>query len=180
MRSLWVAGIAGVVGLVLFDISEVSIGCGRLPVRVRGVVVDARTGAPIEGASLLTLFHPETAREPAELERWRRMASAWEGQTQEDLVKLASVVGAARTDAAGAFEIIVGIGFSETTDRLGITWHRERGSPFHVAHALLVEKEDCAPLVHETKGARWEERQEGEIVGTLDVGTIRLEPARNR
>lgn len=37
-----------------------------------------------------------------------------------------------------------------------------------------------ADLVHGTKDAWWEERPEGRIAGTLEVGTIRLVPARPR
>ena len=110
----------------------------------------------------------------------REHARMYEGLSRQDLVRSASTWGSARTDGAGAFEIVVGSGTSETTGRLGITRYRERGSAAHVGRALLVEKEGDVPLVHGTKGARWEDRQEGEIVGTLDVGTIRLEPARSR
>jgi len=39
-----------------------------------------------------------------------------------------------------------------------------------------VEKAGYSPLVFETKDARWLEQPDGEIVGTLDVGTIRLAP----
>jgi hypothetical protein len=151
-----------------------------LPVRVVGVVTDATTGAPVAGASLLTLIDPEIARRPKDVQMRREHARMYEGLAREDLVRAASAWGSARTDGMGAFEIIVGIGTSETTGRLGITRHRERGSAFDVARALLVEKEGYVTLVHETKDARWEERQEREIVGTFDVGTIRLEPARSR
>ncbi len=47
-------------------------------------------------------------------------------------------------------------------------------SASRVVRALLVERE--GPLVHATGGARWVEHSAGAIVGTLDVGTIRLIP----
>lgn len=167
------------VPFALLDLSGGSIACGSVPVRVRGVVVNARTGAPVEGASLLTLHDPAMASEPTELNRWRQMAPPSD-MTRDRLLVLPCHIGSARSNAAGAFEIIVGIGSSEKTDWLGIVWHRERGSAFNVARALLVEKEAYATLVHETKDARWDETPDGEIVGTLDVGTIRLVPAGPR
>jgi hypothetical protein len=170
-----VAGIVGIVALLwLFDASGGHVACGHLPVRVRGTVTDAETGSPIEGVDVLTLHDPRIAQQPMEL-RWRRdLARHLESCTREGLIQSCASVGSARTDASGAFEIIVGIGTSENAGRFGIVWHRERGSAFDVARALLVEKEGYAPQVHETKDARWVEQPDGEIVGTLEVGTIRL------
>lgn len=158
-----------------------SLGCGRVPVRVRGVVVDAMTGVPIQGASLLTLFRPEVAANPAELEDRREIAQQYEGLPRADLLRFAWIAGSARTQPDGAFEIIVGIGISGRYGGIsGIRWSRERGSAFTVARALLVEREGYETLVHRTQDARWEERAEDGVVGTLEVGTIRLArpPAR--
>jgi len=150
------------------------VGCGRVPVLVCGVVTDV-AGAPIEGAVLLTLFGPEEARDPKELRERREIAGEYENCSREDLVRFASVFGSARTDASGAFEIIVGFGISHSYGALtGVRWFTERGSVFDVAGALLVEKEGHISLVFDTKDARWIERPEGRIAGTLDVGAIRL------
>jgi hypothetical protein len=140
---------------------------------VRGTVLDA-TGAPVEGAFLLTLRDPGEASNPEALEHWRAMLRWREGCSRDALVRFPGGVGSARTDAAGAFELIVSLGTSQWRGRLGITRSDFRESASSVARALLVERDGYATLVHESKDARWEERREGEIVGTLDVGTIRL------
>jgi hypothetical protein len=164
----WTAGAAVVAVLVwLYDRSACAIACGQLPIRVVGVVVDA-AGSPVEGASLLTLIDPEDARDSEYVEKRREC-------TREEVISYAPVWGSGRTDPGGAFEIITGIPISHTYGRLGITWHTERGSAYKVARGLLVEKEGYAPLVNVTKDARWHERREGGLVGTLEVGTIRLE-----
>jgi len=173
--SLALVGTAGVVALAFFcDSYGAMLGCGRVPARVRGVVLDATKGAPIEGAFLLTLRDPKTARNSEALESWRARLRWREGSTRDDLIRFPTGVGSARTDAAGAFEIVVALATSRYRGSLGLcrTYYRESASD--VARALLVEKDGYLPLVHETRDARWEERLEGRIVGTLDVGTIRL------
>src|SRR5262245_32903442 len=118
------------------------IECGSVPMRVRGVVVDAQTGAPVEGARL-TLPDPKLAR-------------------------------AASSDPTGTFSIRAGLPFSYTTNWLGIVTGRSQASPFETVKALAVEREGFVRLVHGTEGARWVEQRDGEFVGTLEVGTIRL------
>lgn len=173
--TLRLAGIGVLVCAFRFvDMFGGSIACGDAPVRVRGRVVDAVTGAPIEGAFLLTLSRPEIVEDPERLERLRDTGRMFQEESREDSVRAYGFVGAGRTDATGAFEILVAIGTSRTTGMSGITWHRERGSPYEAARALLVEREGYARLVHPTRDARWEERREGRVTGTLDVGTIRL------
>lgn len=170
----WTLLAIGVPALACVEFFLGATGCGRVPVRVYGVVTDA-AGAPIEGASLLTLFVPDEARDPEGLELRRDLANRYAERSREDLVRWAPGVGSARTDASGAFEIIVGVSTSSYRGPLtGIRWSRNRGSAFRVAAALLVEKEGYVQLVHETKDARWIEQREGEIVGTLEVGTIWL------
>ncbi|MCK6460574.1 MAG: hypothetical protein L6Q95_11860 [Planctomycetes bacterium] len=162
----------GILVLAFIELFTGALGCGRVPFRVCGTVTDA-AGVPIEGTTLLTLFHPELALQ--DREQHRATARMYMECSREDRVRMAPIVGSARTDASGAFEIVVGFGISHRYGGLtGIPWFTERGSPFHVARALLVEKEGCEPLVFETREARWIERPEGRIAGTLDVGTIRL------
>jgi len=141
---------------------------------VRGTVVDAETGAPVDGVFILTLFDPEDAEDTEQLVWRRRSARMYEEANREGDRLAFGVVGAAHTDATGAFELTVGLGTSCSTGMSGITWSRSRGTAHGVARALLVEREGYARLVHLTKDARWQERQEGRIVGTLDVGTIRI------
>jgi hypothetical protein len=172
--SLAALGIAGVAALILsLDTYGGVLGCGRVPACVRGVVRDA-TGAPVEGAFLLTLRDPETASDPEALGEWRAKLRWREGYSRDELVRFPGRVGSARTNNAGAFEVIISLGTSQWRGRLGITRRDFRESASDVVRALLVERDGYAPLVHETEDARWVEQPEGPIAGTLDVGTIRL------
>lgn len=139
---------AAVIGLLGYGVFTAAVGGSTvrssLRMRVRGVVVDAETAVPLEGAAVRT----------------RRRG------TEE--------AGSGHTDVAGAFEVVVRIGVSYRTGWSGSVSNRSRESPFEAVQALLVEKEDYVPLVHETKDARWLEQKEGGIVGTLEVGAIRL------
>lgn len=130
-----------------------SVASAAVPVLVRGVVVDAETLAPVADATLLPLHDPADARDPAR------------GAAQ------------GRTDATGAFALVVTVETSHTTDFLGRVHRRSRGNAKAAVRALLVEKEGYVALVHPTDGATWIERREEEIVGTLDVGTVRLSRA---
>ncbi|MCK6459236.1 MAG: hypothetical protein L6Q95_05000 [Planctomycetes bacterium] len=149
------------------------VACGRVPARIRGTVVDAETGAPVEGASLLSLLDPGIASDPEGLAQRRRIAEGARGRTEDGHLSYATAA-TARTDAGGAFEMTVAIGTSCTTDWLGRVASRSRGTAHEASRALLVEREGYAALVHLTKDAAWVEKQEGEIVGTLEVGAIRL------
>jgi len=170
----WVLLTMGIMVLALVEFFPSSIACGRVPFRVCGTVVDA-AGAPVEGATLLTLFNPEEARNPQEVEERRHIASLMANCDREALVGYARVAGSAHTDASGAFEIIVGFGVSSREGAItGIEWVSESGSAFDVAGALLVEGEGYVPLVFDTKDARWIDQPEGRIAGTLEVGTIHL------
>lgn len=148
-----------------------SIACGKVPCRVRGVVVDAATGTPLGDVALLTLLDPGVVDDAERLARRRRFA--YESRP-EDAELLFGSAARGRTDTHGAFALVVGLA---TTQSEFVFWtsRRRRGSPFHAARALLVEKEGYCPLVHETSGATWREEPDGEIVGTFDVGTIRLQ-----
>lgn len=154
---------AAVIGLLGYGVFTAVVGgstvSSSLRMRVRGVVVDAETGAPIEGVALLLLRDTGSLRSAEDLERYGRPVPA-------------------RTDAAGAFDIVVGIRVSYRTGWSGSVSGRSRESPFDAAQTLLVEKEGYFPLVHKTKDAHWLEQREGGIVGTLEVGTIRLTRAR--
>jgi hypothetical protein len=114
------------------------IAQGHVRMRVRGVVVDGKTGAPVQGATLRT-----------------------EGSS-------------ATTDGSGAFEAIALLAFAYETNWLGIVTGRTQASPFETVRSLRVERDGFLELVHDAKDARWIEQRDGEIVGTLDVGTIRL------
>jgi hypothetical protein len=136
-----------VIGLLGYGVFTAVVGGSTvrssLRMRVRGVVVDAETGAPLEGAAVRARRSgDEEPRSP--------------------------------TDAAGAFEVVVPLGVSYRTGWSGSVSGRSRESPFEAAPALLVERQGYVPLLHETKDARWTEQREGGIVGTLEVGTIRL------
>lgn len=170
-RSLWAGGIvATLLLLLILDQMWGVVGCGHRPFRIRGVVVDAETGAPLAGVDLLPLMNPahdlkpsrDRIREIAPLSREERITLAWAGWD----------VG--RTDATGSFEAFAGVGFSQFTDSLGIRWPETQGDPLKRVRALRVEREGYAPLVFDTKGARWIDEREGRLIGTLDVGTIRL------
>jgi hypothetical protein len=167
--------------VVGFDLISGAIGCGQVPMRVRGRVVDARTGAPVEGAALLTLMDPDLVDDPDRLARYWRIARMYEdGRGIDDEPLSYTVIGSARTGPDGSFEFPVGLSTSVRTSRSGITWSRTRSDPYHVVRGLLVEADGYARLVHRTKHATWREQDVeatgGEIVGTFDVGTIRLEP----
>jgi len=176
-RALWVVSIAGAAFLLWFlDHLGGTLACGRAPFRIRGVVIDARTGAPVPGAAVLTLRDPEIVRDPKELESWRSEASEFAELSERELVSWAWYVGSAHTDAKGSFEIIAGDGVSTYTGISGIVWNRDRADPFEAARALLVEREGYVSAVFETREARWLERREGRIIGTLDVGAISIAP----
>jgi hypothetical protein len=169
---LALVGLAGVVALVLVgDTWGATLACGRVPARVRGVVVDTTTGAPVEGALLFALADPETARDPKALEEWR---ARYDDRSREDLLRYPRRAGSAHTDAAGAFDIVVALGTWHYRGNFGLRENDYRENASDVARALLVEKEGYDPIVFETKDARWIERREGRIVGTLEMGTIRL------
>jgi hypothetical protein len=160
---------------------ELSLGAhgdGYVTMRVRGRVVDARTGAPIAGAVLLTLPDPEVVDDPARLEQRWRFAGPF--QEADDRRATYSMIESTRTGADGSFKLLVGLPFwTREGGFTGITWVRSRSDPYDVVRALLVEADGYARLVHRTKHATWREQDVeetgGEIVGTLDVGTIRLE-----
>jgi len=162
---------------VAFDLSGRGIGCGRVPARVEGIIVDARTGAPVQGAHVLTLFDADIARDEQRLACQREFATEPEPDDPEP--DAAPLIGAARTNEWGAFDLAIGVSYSETSGRLGITWSEEYGSVYEVAGALLVEKAGYRTLVHPTHDARWQQTG-GEGRGTLHVGTIRLEPLSER
>ena len=172
---------AAVLGLLGYGVFTAVVGgsivSSSLPIRVRGVVVDAETGVPLEGVALLTLRDPGILRDPEGLAERRRIGrKSEEARVREGRPSFSSV-GSAHTDAAGAFEIVVGIRVSYRTGWSGSVSNRSRESPFQAAHELLVEAEGYEPLVLATKDARWMEKREGTIVGTLEVGTIRLAPS---
>lgn len=151
-----------------------SIACGTVPARVRGVVVDARTGGPVEGAAILTLqaIVPEE-----DLATWWQIARhAAEARARGHLGFVSP--GSAHTNVAGAFETVVALTTSYRTNWLGVVSDRTRENASNEARYLRVEREGYEPLFHDTKDARWMERADGKIVGTLEVGTIRLEPVR--
>jgi len=145
---------------------------------VRGTLVDARTGAPVEGAALLTLQELGVVNDPERLARHRDIGRMFEEDVAEDRSRLRffPLVGTAHTDSLGTFELFVGLSTCVRTGTSGLIWNRERASAFSVVRALLVEREGYEPLVHATGNARWVEHSGGAIVGTLDVGTIRLIP----
>lgn len=179
----WLLGGACVVlalaGLAILDTVLGTLACGRVPALVRGTVVDAATGAPVENASVLTLFDPGILGEPEGVAARRRHAKGCAAWPRQQLLKTPPFAGYARTDAAGAFELVLGLGTSEWRGGLGLRSHH-RSSPFDVVRALLVEHDGHVRLVHDTSNATWQEHQEGELAGTFDVGTIRLVPAGGR
>jgi len=146
--------------------------CGQVPCRVRGVVVDATTGTPLGDVALLQLWDPAVVDDAERLALRRRRA--YESRPEDDRLFFRSTA-CGHTGADGAFTLVVGL---PTTYSEYVFWtsRLRRGSPFHAARALLVEKEGYCPLVRETNGATWREEPDGEIVGTFDVGTIRLQP----
>jgi hypothetical protein len=172
-RLFYAAGAAVVIVFVpMIDSVGGTTGCGSVPIRVRGTVVDARSGVPVQGVYVLTLFDPAVAGDPAGLEKRRRIARSYEG-VPEVISPNAPTSACAHTAADGSFELIVGLGTSSVTGWSGYEWSRSRGSPYDLVRALLVEKDGYARLVHDTRTARWT-GLEGEIAGIFDVGTIRL------
>jgi hypothetical protein len=174
-RTLLGAGALGLLAL-LFVVAMRSggyVACGRVPARIRGTVVDAETGAPVEGASVLSLIDPGIASDPEALAQRRRIAEGARGRTEDGRLSYATAA-IARTGAGGAFEMVVAVGTSYATDWLGRVVSRHRDRANDAAAALLVEREGYGALVHPTKGAAWVEAPEGEIAGTLEVGAIRL------
>jgi len=180
-RILLGAGVLGTLAVLFVFASATNFGgslaCGRLPARVRGALVDAGTGAPVEGASVLALFDPGVVHDPEKLAQRRRIAEGATGRTEDGRLSYATAA-LARTDAKGAFEMVVAVGTSYTTNWYGRVISRHRGTGHDAVRALLVEREGYVTLVHPTTGATWAEKQEGEIVGTLEVGAIRLERER--
>jgi len=104
----WLLLVIGILALAFVELFMGALACGRIPVRVCGSVTDP-AGAPIEGAVLLTLFDPGIVNRPEDLKEDRDGAGRYEGCTRQDLIRHRPVVGSARTDASGAFEIVVGM-----------------------------------------------------------------------
>jgi len=169
-RSLWAVGIAATLLLLLIlDHAWGQLACGHRPFRIHGVVVDAETGAPLAGVELFPLR--DTVWDPTY--RYRTPEIAFLSR-EERIAYGRNLWDVGRTDATGTFEVFAGVGCSQFTDSLGIPWPETLGDPLKYVPALRVESEGYAPLVFETKGARWIDRPEGRLIGTLEVGTIRL------
>jgi hypothetical protein len=174
-RWRWI--LAGIVTLALLASVTITwtttIGCGFVQIRVQGRVVDAGTGASVEGAEVLVLADRRDADDKTRIAELR--SEGFEALAHSHTIP--ARVGFGRTDASGAFDIRLRASRSTFTSELGGCELVRRESYPDVRsylETLLVDHPAYARATHVPVESSWSDTRDGDVFVRADVGTIRL------